>query len=373
VSLMFMRGGRHAAGAALNRSLAIAEAHGDALDQLRLLGPLNMFYLRTGNFTTALDYARRCSAIAGTVQDSVAVGLAHAILGISLQLNGDLALARAELEAALSSEPRSRRTTTIYLGFEGKNLAGSILARTLWLQGHPAQAVERVHRTVNDAAAMHHSLTLSIALIWGISVFLWTGDLQSAEEHIDWLISHSESYSMAPYRAVGRGFKGELAIRRGDASSGVAILEECLETLHSMPYELLTTELNISLVQGLSAVGRFADGIALIDETMQRVETNGDLLYLSELLRVKGDLLLSMSRARAGEAEMHLLKSLELSRRQDARGWELRAATDLAALLAGQGRPESGRALLQPVRAQFVEGSETADLKAADGLLASLA
>jgi predicted ATPase len=61
-----------------------------------------------------------------------------------------------------------------------------------------------------------------------------------------------------------------------------------------------------------------------------------------------------------------------MSRRQAARAWELRTALDLAALFAGQGRSESGRALLQPVFEQFVEGSDTADLKAAEPLLANL-
>ena len=254
----------------------------------------------------------------------------------------------------MSREPRSRRTTTIYLGFEGKNLAGAILARNLWLQGHPAQAVERVRKTVKDAAAMRHSLTLSIALIWGISVFLWTGDLPAAEEHIDWLMSHCEIYSLAPYRAVGHGFTGELASRRGKASSGVKILEESLATLHSMPYELLTTELNISLAKGLSAVGRFTDGIALIDKTIQRVETNGDLL-LSELMRLKGRFLLSILQARADGAELHLTRSLELSRRQGAGGWELRAATDLAALFASPGTV-SERAGASAAGAQALHG-----------------
>jgi hypothetical protein len=34
------------------------------------------------------------------------------------------------------------------------------------------------------------------------------------------------------------------------------------------------------------------------------------------------------------------MRSLELSRRQGTQAWKLRTATDLAALLAGQGRPE---------------------------------
>ena len=93
---------------------------------------------------------------------------------------------------------------------------------------------------------------------------------------------------------------------------------------------------------------------------------------MPELLRVKGGLLLVDAAAGADEAETCLMQSLELSRRQGARAWELRAATDLAALLAGKGA-ERGRALLQPVFEQFVEGLDTADLKAASNLLSTLA
>lgn len=85
-----------------------------------------------------------------------------------------------------------------------------------------------------------------------------------------------------------------------------------------MGYELLTTELDISLVQGLAATGQFSEGIALISETIRRVEANGDVSYMPELLRVKGWLFLSMPEPRAGDAEMHFLQSLESSRRQRA-------------------------------------------------------
>jgi predicted ATPase len=71
-------------------------------------------------------------------------------------------------------------------------------------------------------------------------------------------------------------------------------------------------------------------------------------------------------------AQNCLVESLELSRRQGARGWELRAATDLAALVAARGKRESARAVLQPVFEQFVEGSETEDLKSAERLLSEL-
>jgi predicted ATPase len=150
-------------------------------------------------------------------------------------------------------------------------------------------------------------------------------------------------------------------------------LQASLKKIRALRYELVTTDLEIPLVEGLAAIGRFAEGITLIDETIRRVETNGDVLFMPEILRVKGGLLLSMPQPGVGDAEMYLLQSLELSRRQGARGWELRTATDLAALRASQGRSADARALLLlPVFEQFTEGADTADLKAAEELLGNL-
>jgi tetratricopeptide (TPR) repeat protein len=332
-----------------------------------------MFYLRTGNFKSALNHANRCSALARAMDDDVDIELAHSVLGTSLHLSGDLGSARVELEAALTRGPDAQlRTTTIHLGFEGRYLAGAVLAQTLWLQGHPAQAVERARQTVKDAAAMDHSLTLSIALIWATSVFLWRGDLQSAEEHVHWVISRATSHSLTPYLAVGRGFQGELAVRRGDAKRGVEILQSSLRVLHAAPYELLSTPLDLSLVQGLTALGKFEEGISLIEETIRRVEANGDNVYMPELLRVKASILLANSQHNRDDAEEYLVRSLELSRAHDSQAWELRTATDLAALWAEQGRSGEARALLQPVFEQFSEGLDTADVKAAERLLRTL-
>jgi predicted ATPase/DNA-binding winged helix-turn-helix (wHTH) protein len=371
-SLMHIRGEIEAARVALNRSLAIAEEHGDAVDQVRLLGPLHMFHLRGGDFKAALLFARRCSAIAETLEDPVATALAHSILGISLHLTGDLSGARRELEAALQHWPGAQRTSTISLGFDYRNRAGIVLARTLWLQGHPSQAVERARQAINDAARIDHPVSLTIVLHWAASVFLWTGDLQTAEEQIDWFISRAETHSLGPSLAIGHGFKGELAIRLGDARRGIGIVQNCIDKLRAARYELLTTPFNISLVQGFAATGRIAEGIALVDETMRVVEANEDFCYMPELLRVKGGLLLSLPQPGVDAAQACYIQALELSRRQGARGWELRTAIDLAALLAGEGRPESARTLLQPVFESFAEGSDTADLKAAQRLLASL-
>ena len=372
VSLMFTRGGNDAARVALKRSFAIAEEYGGPLDQLQVLGPLQMFHLRTGEFKAALNYAKRCSTVAGALEDTVSVTLAHSLMGISLHLGGQLDAAHTELESALVPGPLIRHNTTLYLGFDSKVLAGAILARNLWLQGFADQALERVNLTLSEAANKDHPLTLSIALIWAASLLLWTGDLDGADQYIDWLLSRAEPHSLGPYLAVARGLKGELAVRRGHARDGIGALQEALEKLHTAPYELLTTPLNIALVQGLAATNRFDEAFSLIDTTIELVESRGDLCYMPELLRVRGNLSLTTPQASVDEAERCFQSSIKLSQRQGARAWELRAGTDLAQLYVDRGQTDHAQALLQLLCEQVVDGLSTADVRAATDLLATL-
>jgi predicted ATPase len=83
---------------------------------------------------------------------------------------------------------------------------------------------------------------------------------------------------------------------------------------------------------------------------------------MPEALRVKGCLLLTMPGSRVDDAEACFRQSLELSRRQGARAWELRSAIDLAGLWARQGRSDDARVLLLPMFEQFTEGYDTADV-----------
>jgi predicted ATPase/DNA-binding winged helix-turn-helix (wHTH) protein len=369
MSLTFLHGMSDAARVALDRSLAIAEARGDTLNKLQLLGQLHMFHVRTGNFNAALQCARRSTDVSRNLLDPAATGLARCFLGISLSYLCDLDDARVEIEKALL-HGGGGRTHQVSLGFDHTNMAAAYLARTLWLQGYPVQAIDRARQTVKDAAGLGHPITLCIALMWAVSVFLWTGDLQSAEDHVDWLASLAENYSLAPYIALGHGYKGELVIRRGNPGAGVEMLRSCLEDLLHARHAVLATPFKIALAEGLAAIGQCAEGLALLDEIGRLVEANGDLCYMPEVLRVKGVLLLSMPSAH--EAEKCFRQSLELSRRKRARAWELRTTNDLVALMISQGHRDAARSLLQPVFRQFQEGLETEDLKVAESLLVSL-
>ena len=63
---------------------------------------------------------------------------------------------------------------------------------------------------------------------------------------------------------------------------------------------------------------------------------------------------------------------MESARRQEAKTFELRAATSLARLWQRQGKCDAARALLAPLYAWFTEGFDTGDLVAARTLLDDL-
>jgi predicted ATPase len=142
--------------------------------------------------------------------------------------------------------------------------------------------------------------------------------------------------------------------------------------LHVLRYELLTTAFMTAIAEGLAMMGRFDEAIRAIDETIAVVERNGDLFTMPELLRIKGSIFFSAQRFAPLEAEACFLTSLDLAARQSALAWELRTATSLALLRAGQGRRDEAREVLAPVYARFTEGLDNADLTAARNLLDDL-
>jgi len=370
-SLMFTRGGGDEARAALDRSLSIAEDRGELTYQMWLLSALNIFHFRVGNRELTLQCAQRSLAVAEALGDPAALALARFVLGNSLYLSGDLKGAQAEFEAAIENRSRAQRASKVYFGFDVAAPAAMGLASTLCMQGYPRQATEQAHLILEEALHIKHSVTLSLTLIHAVLLFLWAGDLETAEKATDWYISNGRAHSLALQVLVGRGIKASLAISRGDSQSGVDTLQVCVQELRTARYGMMASPFNLSLAEGLAATGRFSEGLDVINDGIHLVEENGDLIYLTELLRVKGVLLLSMPQPDVEEAEMLFVRSLELSRQQGARAGELRTTTDLAKLMSAQGRREEARILLQQLVAWF-KGQDTVDLKAAERLLTTL-
>jgi predicted ATPase len=334
-----------------------------------MLGRLHIFHERIGDYHSALEYARLGEGVAREIGDPAGVGAAHSLLGIAHHLIGDQSLARRHLDDALSLPSASERIYDNHFGFYHRNRAGIALARNLWLQGFADQAQDMARSIVEEAEALNHPISLCIALIWAVSVFLWSGDLDSAEDHIAQFMAHADKNSLQPYNAAGQGVRGQLLVKRGRFEAGIALINEAQRSLHAARYALLTTAFNSSLAEALLATRQLEQALAITDETMAKVERGGDMFYMPELLRIKADILAAASPSDPAHAKTHYQRAVELARGQFSIGWELRAAMGLAVLLSKSDRHGEAKEALAPVHARFTEGFQTADLKKARKLL----
>jgi len=372
VSSSQMFGESDAVNDALNRSLSIAQALGDTAYEAGLLNMQYIFHGRSGHFRILLEYAERCHGLAERSGDPAIQALAHSELGMALQFSGDLAGSLRELEALMGILSHARQGSVL-LGYDPHYRSIVALARTLWLHGYPDQAADRAREAIKESEAMGHSAALALVLAGAGTVFLWRGDLDEAQHYIDRSYSLAEANAMGPLMAIGRCRRAEVTIRRGQVRKGVDDLRASLMPIHAARHELLTTEFNMELAVGLLSLERAGEGLSLVNAAIDRVNGSGELFQMPELLRLRGKLLNATRQSSRGDAEGALRQSLDLARAQGARSWELRAATDLATLLADAGQRDDAREVLAGAYGRFSEGFETADLKLAADLLASLA
>ena len=370
VSVMFTQGNTEAVRSAFTRSLRLAQELEDSHWQLWLLRGLHIYLTRVGDFHGALKTGEQGESVARRLNDPAATLNVEWMLGVAHHLIGNQDKAVQFCGSAMVHNPGSQRLNIGHLGYDDRIVALVALARGLWLTGRPDRAVEAARYTVREAELLEQPLTLGIALIWTIYVFLWIGDWASAETLIERLIDHSARHFLGPYHAVGIGQKGELLLRRGDVTGGIEQLRRSQATLYATRHRIMTTVFATALAEGLASQNQPDEALQTIDEAIAEIPDHGESFDMPEMLRVKGDILAQSGNAE--EAEQCLRTSLDLARRQCALGWELRGAISLGQLWRQAGKTGDARDLLAPLVARYQEGLQTRDLAAARKLLGAL-
>jgi predicted ATPase/DNA-binding winged helix-turn-helix (wHTH) protein len=373
LSSMFTKGNSDGVRAAIERGLALAETFEDRDHQLQLLAGLNIFLTRIGDFRGALTVAERGIAVARAAENTAGLVMTDWMLGVSHHLVGDQAAAQRHCEGGMANAVEPGRLNANFFGYDHRIRALVALARALWLRGFSEQALRTAQQAIDEAERRDHPVSVCISLIYAAPVFLWRGDLERAADFIERLIAYAGRYSLAPYRAVGMALKGELAVTRDQAGSGVILLRNALETLHAERHNILATVFASALAEGLRKTGQFDEALVIINGAVAQAARCGATFDMPELLRIKGQILAAMPQPDRISAANCLMQSIAVAREQSALAWELRSATALARLLSENGQRDQARDTLAPVYDRFAEGFETVDLRVARLLIHDLA
>ena len=127
-----------------------------------------------------------------------------------------------------------------------------------------------------------------------------------------------------------------------------------------------------ALADGRRAAGKYAAALGVVGNGFAVATETGQHDSDAGLYHLKGELLLATDPASSAEADALFCRALDIARAQEAKSFELRAATSLARLWQRQGKRAEARALLAPVYGWFTEGFDTGDLVEAKALLDEL-
>lgn len=372
ISTMFARGNSDEVRFAIERGLNLAETLNDLDHQLHLLAGLNVFFIRIGDFRSALAIANRSRPVAKKSGEITAVIMVEWMLGVAHHLVGNQAAAQCHCERGFELADKARCVNIDFFGYDHRVRALVATARALWLRGHSRRALKFARQAIDEAKKRKHPVSISISHIYSIPIFLWSNDLDEASRHIETLISHTARYSLEPYHAVALALKGELMIASGNAAEGVDLLLNALARFNAGRHHVLTAVFNRALAEGLALCNRFEDAISTIDATIAQSKLLGENFDLPDLLRARGQILSSGPQPDLAAAEEAFIQALNQARKQSAPGWELRAALPLAQIWVRQNQTERARTLLTDIRTRFAEDECSNDLKTAIELLAEI-
>lgn len=357
-------------GSVLSKGLEIATSIDDVDAELRALWAKWCYLDHKGEHGAAQSLAHRFAQAARRKGDSADILVGDRLIGYTAHYLGNQVDARRYLERVAEGyvAPSGQRHV-IWFQHDQQVVAKVMLARVLCLQGFPDQAVQMARESLEQARASGQTLTLRYVLGWGLCpLSLMIGDLDAAADFVATLVDLAARRGLPFWQSVGRALEGTLAIRRGEFASGLTLLRAALDSKPGWAGRF--PDFLGAFADGLAGSGQLPEALSTVARPLADAEQGEACWYLAEMLRIKGKLLLQAGGDRT-EAQACFQAALDVGRRQGALLWELRSAVSLAGMLR-RDRPEEARQILAPVYGRFVEGFDTADLRAARAMLEAL-
>ena len=374
-ALVWTKGPGPGADEAFTDALRIAESVDDADYQIRILFGLWSSHFNSGRIRMSLDTAQKFRDVAANRGDTVATLVGERAIGMTLFYLGDHTNSRQHAELMLHGYSRPKdRADTLRFQFDQRIICRTLLAKILWPQGFPDQAMNEIQVALEEAMTVGHAMSLALVLAQGACpVSLLSGDLAAAERFISLLLKHTGEHALYLWHAWGRCLSAMLLIERGSTGDGLKALRSALDELPPGAFFSQYAGIHAVLAETQGKMGEISSGHATIDAALMRSERDAERWYLAEFLRIKGELFrLEDTPTATRKAEEQFRLSLDCARRQEALSWELRTSISLARLHQGQGRLVEARETLAPVYKRFKEGFQTVDLRTANALLNAL-
>jgi tetratricopeptide (TPR) repeat protein len=352
------------------RARELAEALGDRDQAGRALYGQTLFHMDSGRLGAALEVAEHLLSIAEG--DEVAELLGHRLVGTCNMHMGRWRTALHHHEAALRLHDSGRHS---YLRFSYAQDQGvtvrAHLAWSLVALGWVEQSRIQAEKALSLAARLNHPHTLAFALHAVCRSRQFARDQEDCRRLGAELQSLAVEHNFAFHGCGGLSAIGSALLAEGEAEEAERLLNEALAGYSQAHSGYLLPLVLGEVARAQHAMGKMSAALDSVRRGLAIVEANDERSDEASLLTLQGEILLA-----GGESDLAegcLRKAISVAHEQEARLFELRAATALTRLWVDQGKRAEAHDLLGPVYGWFTEGFDTADLKDAKALLDELA
>ena len=357
----------------IERAEALGEPPEDPLLLFSVLATFWAANLVAFNGDVVCDLAAQLLALAERQRATVPLMIGHRLMGQSLLLKGDIAEGRAHLDQAIALyDPAEHRPLAMRFGQDVGVVALSFRSFALWLLGYPEAALRDTDDALKNAREMGQAATLMYALAHAAIPCTLCGNRAAAAAHAQELVALAEEKGAPFWKAFGMMNQGSVLALTGRASGATEMLISGIAAWQTTGATVWLPLFLPHLARAHAELGQFEEAWRRIGEAMTAAETTKEKCCEAEIHRTAGEIALMSPERDAAKAEAHFEHALAVARQQQAKSWELRAATSLARLWRDQGKRDAARDLLAPVYGWFTEGFDTLDLKEAKALLGEL-
>ena len=224
--------------------------------------------------------------------------------------------------------------------------------------GQPADGQQKLRAALAIAERANHPFSLAFAWTFAAWFYSICGHARRMQSCAETAIEVSTKFGFPFWRAMATNFLGGALTEQGRPLEGLELLLQGINGVRGTGSEQGSVLWLRLLARAYGAVGRHADALRSIDESIAMSESMGDKNFDSASIhRVKGELLLSTQERMADPeaTEKLFVRSLELSQHQGARLAALSAATCLARLWSARGEIEAAYCIVS----EHLEGLAT--------------
>ena len=381
---------------AYSRARELCETVGDTPALFPTLWGLWAFYVIRADHDTAHELGEQLLRLAQDRQDLELLLEAHYAMGTVLFFMGEFAASRRHLEQVLALyDVRQHHQLAYRYGLiDPGALAFSVVADSLWLLGYAEQALRQSRQAVSLANELSHPISSIQVLNIVAALHLFRREGPAAQDRAEVTTPLLTELGSPILLGWSTALHGGAVVAQGQTETGMNQIRQGLTVWQAAGVGAWQSLLLALLAEAYGKADRVEEGLATVAEALAFVARTKERFYEAELHRLQGELILQKFKARPEqsrrvqdskpvlsevegfngeeEAEACFHKAIEIAQKQEAKSWELRAATSLARLWQQQGKMAEARELLSPVYNWFTEGFDTADLKDAKALLAEL-